>query len=438
MRLNSAARQAPPHGTFGGIHVQDLFPIAPHEIERVSIETVKSIAPRLDALAREVMAFWLPRSVDAEHGGFHGFLDREGNPAYPADKGAIQQARHLFALATWYERRETDSPVAEAAGSTFRLLVDRFRDPADDRYVFSIRRTGEVRDAAKILYAQGFVIFGLSHYGRVFHEPEALERALACFRAIDGRAHDALHGGYDEADDPAWLTGGGRKDTNTHIHLMEAFAALYEATGDRTARDRLEELVQLVSTRLRQPSGYMHQQFALDWTPIKTPSVSYGHDLETAWLLLEAERVLGERTPAVEQAAAAMGIHASAAGFDEKRGGYFDHGIPGGPVVGFEKVWWAQFEALAGLWWLFRLTGDTIHLERLLATLDWIEGPARDADHGEWYWGVMPDGALGPRGDHKGELWKTPYHNLRALVYTEDWIAKWMAAATRRQKRRFS
>lgn len=410
----------------GDHHVQTLFPFQPREIEGISIETVRTIPPRLAALINEVTAFWMPRAVDREHGGFHGFLDRAGNPAYPADKGAVQQARHLFALAAWHERRQADDSVAEAATSTFRLLVDRFRDPSDDRYAFSVRRTGEVRDAAKILYAQGFVIYGMSHYGRVFRVPEALERALACFRTIDRRAHDGIHGGYDEADDPAWLTGGGRKDTNTHIHLMEAFTALYEATGDETARLRLEELVRIVCTRLLQPSGYLHPQFDLDWAPVKAPSVSFGHDLETAWLLLEAERVLGTHDPTAERAASTMGTHASAAGFDVDRGGYFDSGVPGGAVACREKVWWAQFEALAGLWWLFRLTGDPVHLDRIHATLNWIEGPAKDPEYGEWYWGVMPDGSLGPRGDHKGELWKTPYHNLRALLYTEDWIAKWL------------
>jgi hypothetical protein len=58
----------------------------------------------------------------------------------------------------------------------------------------------------------------------------------------------------------------------------------------------------------------------------------------------------------------------------------------------------------------------------LEGTLGFIETRQRDSAHGEWFFGVNPDGSLGPRGDTKGEEWKEGYHTLRALVFLADWI----------------
>ena len=124
-----------------------------------------------------------------------------------------------------------------------------------------------------------------------------------------------------------------------------------------------------------------------------------------------------------------MACHAANYGFDAERGGYFEEGIPHGPVTGWEKLWWVQFDALPGLWWTYRLTGERLYLERLLKTLDWLQRGQRDPEFGEWYWGVRRDGTLGDNGDVKGELWKTAYHNVRALLLTEDWIGVALAQA---------
>ena len=137
---------------------------------------------------------------------------------------------------------------------------------------------------------------------------------------------------------------------------------------------------------------------------------------------MDACRALGEYPEDVLAGARAMGQHSAERGFDPERGGYFYAGLANQPPAQLEKVWWVQFEALPGLYWLYRLTGDTLHLARLERTLGWLETGGHDAEFGEWYFAVNPDGSVGQRGDHKGELWKASYHNLRALVLTEDWL----------------
>jgi mannobiose 2-epimerase len=282
-----------------------------------------------------------------------------------------------------------------------------------------------VVDGRKVLYAEGFAIYGLSTYGRVFQLPAATEYALETFRALDAR-HDPVYLGYDEHNDSGWLHTGASKGTNTHLHLMEAFIALYEASADSTVRARLEELVAVVTQKILQRNlAYAAQEFTNDWQPVGNASVSYGHDLETAWLLAEATRVLGRSDDAgILDAILIMGATSAEQGFDANQGGYFEAGIPQGSVTMTDKIWWVQSEALPSLFRLYQLTGNPIYLDRLESTLGFIENHQRDQQYPgtEWFWGITLDGQINSRGSNKGAEWKASYHNSRALTFTERWI----------------
>jgi cellobiose epimerase len=383
-----------------------------------------SFAARLEGLAAGIMDFWKTHGPDPMHGGFYGKHDRRGDPVADADKGLIQQARHLWSFSTWYARREQAAEIKAVADNTYAFIRDHFLDAKDGEYVYRVSRDGKrIVDPKKLLYAEAFAIFALSTYADVFDVTEAGERALACFRSIDRRAHDAEHLGYDQRGEPGWLAPGAEKDTNTHIHLLEAFTALYRQSRDPDVLARLDELVKVVATRIVQPSNYAHKEFRADWHVHDKPVVSYGHDLETAWLLIDALDALGRPLePQVTGVALSLGKHSADLGFDGDHGGYFEEGAPGGAPTKLEKIWWVQAEALPGLWWLYRIGKDTKYLDRLDRTLGWIESHQVDHEYGEWFWGITPDGSIGPRGDHKGEEWKAEYHALRGTLLTADWI----------------
>jgi mannobiose 2-epimerase len=382
------------------------------------------VEQRLAVLADRTATWWLQHGVDHESGGFHGTLTRDGSPTSPREKGLIQQSRHLWAMSTWHGRRAPVAEVEAAARSCHAFILEHLRDEEDGEFFFMAGPAGGVVDRKKKLYAEAFAIYGLSAYARQFGVGAARQHALDCFASIDGRAHDSAHGGYDQTEDPLSWIDGAAHGTNTHIHLMEAFTALYELTRESVVRDRLNELVDVTVRHLLQPSDYVALAFDSDWTPVGKPLVSYGHDIETVWLLMDAARALGRaEEPAVRDAARRMGAHAAERGYDADAGGYFNEGVPGGEVTDPEKIWWVQFEALAGLWWLFRLTGDIAHVHRLDRTLTWLEA-TWDPAGGEWFYGLLRDGSPGPRGENKGEEWKTSYHDLRALVFTGDWIAE--------------
>lgn len=392
-------------------------PLDPALVRRLS-----ELSARLTPLASRTAAFWIQRGPDPLFGGFHGTLDRNGNAIAPEEKGLIQQTRHLWTLSTWYERREQSAAVAELAADMYAFIRRSFL-AADGAFVFKVSRDGSrVVDSKKQLFAESYAIYALSTYGRVFGVEEATGLALRRFLSIDASRHDAVFGGYDQSGDPGFLSAGAEKDTNTHLHLMEAFTALYEATADARVSARLNELVELFAERLLQPAGHVPAEFSRDWTPFGAPRVSYGHDLETAWLLLEAARVLGRSADtSLRSAALVMAAHSAARGFDAATGAYFEAGVPNGAVNDFDRIWWVQFEALEGLWWAYDVSGEGGYLDRLERTLGWIE-ESEDLPAGEWFATTNANGtAVG--ADYKGDEWKESYHPVRSLVFLQDWIA---------------
>jgi mannobiose 2-epimerase len=386
------------------------------------VARLDALSARLAPLASRAFAFWVEHGPDATFGGYHGTLDRAGNPIAPENKGLVQQARQLWTLSTWYERRDPSPELRALAERQYDFLAQHFVDDADGAFVLTLSRDGQqVMDGRKQMYAESFALYALATYGRVFAEPEAIELALSRFQSIDVSRHDAVFGGYDQRGDPGFKSPGAEKDTNTHLHLMEAFTALYEATGDALVGARLAELTELIAGTLRQEANYVHSEFLLDWRPFGVSAVSYGHDLETAWLLVEAARVLGRSDDAqLGAAAVAIAEHSASRGFDPTRGGYFELGVPGGAVTDFDKVWWVQFEALAGLWWAYQLGGNAIQLDRLEQTVAWIEA-AEDRPIGEWFAITNPDGSAAG-SDNKGDEYKESYHPVRALLFVQDWI----------------
>jgi mannobiose 2-epimerase len=400
------------------------------------VSRLRSLQLRLDALADELIRFWKLHGPDREHGGFHGWNERTGRPLPDADKGLVQQARHLWTFSTWYERREPKPEVRALADGLYAFLSASFQD-TDGELVYRVSRDGKrVVNAQKQLYAESFAIFALSTYARVFGVDDARRCALGCFRALDARLHDDELGGYDQRNDPGWLSPGAEKETNTHLHVLEALTALARATDDPLVVARLDELVQVMARRMVQPAGYTHKEFFRDFRLHGPPAVSYGHDLETSWLLLDALNALGTKDAELVAIARRLGECAAEWGFDREAGGYFEEGPPGGAATKLEKIWWVQAEAVPALWWLYRLSSDRTHLDRLERTLTWIETRQRDAEHGEWFWGILPDGSVGARGDQKGEEWKASYHGVRGMLFTSDWIAQALAERSESPRQR--
>ena len=154
----------------------------------------------------------------------------------------------------------------------------------------------------------------------------------------------------------------------------------------------------------------------LDWRMIETPAnlrASYGHDVECAWLVLDAGRALGLPSALHRSWAEALCGYSLKYGYDRKHGGFFYTGPPGKPADDTKKEWWVEAEALVSMLELYRLTGKDEYYAPFAQTLDFVE-KFQVAREGSWWATRNADGS--PKVNQRSSPWQGAYHNGRAML----------------------
>ena len=387
------------------------------------VGTLETLRNELRAeLTQRILPYWMDRPVDRTHGGFLGLVTWDGVVHEDASKGGIVNARILWTFSAAHrvlgkaEYRATADRAAE-------YFEQHFMDPEHGGIFWMVDAEGQPLDTRKHIYAQAFAIYGLAEHFRATGDERSLARAQELFRLVEENGHDPVHGGYQEAFDRAWAPledvrlseadADERKSMNTHLHLLEAYTNLLRAWPDRQVAERLRELIGLFLDHIIR-GGHVCAFFDDDWTP-KSDLRSYGHDIETSWLLMEAAKVLGD--PALRERVRAASLRIADATLAEGMdydGGIFNHSGPGG-VVDTNKDWWPQMEATVGFVNAYAETGRDDYLEAAWAAWKFAQRYLLDHEHGEWHWGVTRAGNVRP-GHEKVGPWKGPYHNGRACL----------------------
>ncbi len=382
-----------------------------------------SIAAELE---ENLLPFWRHRCVDAEHGGFIGEMSNDGRVRREAPKGLILNARILWSFSAAY-RRLGDARDLALAQRAFRYLLVRFSDQQHGGFRWRLDATGQPIDATKKIYGQAFCIYALSEYHLATGAPEALAAARATFDLIELHAHDVDHGGYVEALTDDWLPAAdlrlshkdldAPKSMNNHLHVLEAYTNLHRVWPDATVAARLGELIDLFDRYIvgRTSAGcHLHHFFDEAWN-VLSQEYSFGHDIEAAWLLVEAAEVLGDeaRLERVGTMGEALARTVLAQALDEEGGLVYEG--RSGEIIDRNREWWCQAEAVVGFWQAHTSTGDEVFAEAAGRFWRFIERRVVDRQGGEWFWRVFPDGSV-DESEPKVSEWKGPYHNMRMCL----------------------
>jgi mannobiose 2-epimerase len=204
---------------------------------------------------------------------------------------------------------------------------------------------------------------------------------------------------------------------NAHIHMLEAVTALARVDDRPVVRERLRELLQIVRDRIAVTPGALNLFLTRDWRAIPGHD-SFGHDVETAYLLVEAAEALGEAELERTWPVARLLVdHALDWGWDGENGGFYDKGESFGAVLDTTKIWWTQAEGLNALLLLHRKYGtETDRYGRaFLKQWEFIENHQIDPVHGGWFGETTAEGELIGEG-RKATPWKANYHTGRALM----------------------
>jgi mannobiose 2-epimerase len=400
------------------------------------------------SLHDDVLRAWYPKAVDVDSGGFLTQFDWRFVPTGNQEKMIVTQSRHVWTTARASQFFPADTVFLPAARHGFLFLRDRMWDREKGGFYWLVTRGGMPKEDApgrivKQAYGTAFGIYALAGYYDVSHDARALSLAQDAFHWLDSHAHDPVNGGYFNymERDGTPLRSGYRndppKDQNSSIHLLEAFTELYHVWPDPVLRARLAEMLSLIRDRMRTDPGYLRLFFTPEWVPVSfadssdsvrranhfNDHVSFGHDVETAYLMLEASEALGIRNDSTtERYAKQMLDHALRNGWDSAVGGFYDEGYyfkdkPGITITYATKNWWAQAEGLNTLLLMADRYGeDPLHYEeRFYTQWSYIDHFLIDHEYGGWYAGGL-DKEPDKRTELKGQIWKACYHESRAMM----------------------
>lgn len=380
-------------------------------------------------LMENILPFWYPQTVDREKGGYQLNHDIQGRFKGPANKSLVVQARCVWFFAHLFREGYGTRDHLDAARIGFEFLRDHMWDNQFGGFYWEVDAAGDAFVLPdKHLYGQSFALYAISEYYLASGNEEALRLARKLFGILEYITYDTRFGGYLESFRRDWSiqpTAGQSymgaphdvKLMNTHLHLMEAFTTYLIASQDPTARQRLIELIFIQSnTVLRKRLGACTDRYSRNWTPVRDAAferVSYGHDLENIWLLMDACAAAGIPDSPLMNFFASLFDYSYQYGYDRNKGGFYYTGPFNGPANQRNKDWWVQAEALVSSLRMWKQTGEKVYDEVFRLTLDWVNRYQVDWEHGDWFSDIAENGA--PSGD-KANAWKGPYHNGRAMM----------------------
>jgi mannobiose 2-epimerase len=388
-------------------------------------ETCKQLAARTEKeLLNNILPFWLAQAPDQDRGGFWARISPDLQTRTRTPKGLVLSSRILWAFSA-ASRYYQNGAYLEMADRAFQEITTRFLDQVYGGMFWMLDEHGAPLEANKKIYGQAFAIYSLVEYYFASKNPAALQHALALHELIEKHHYDASYSGYLETTKRDWSATdelrlsdvdlNEKKSMNSHLHMLEAYTQLYRAWPNIALRGRLVGLVNNFIDHIIDPNSH-HLILFFDerWQP-KSKRISFGHDIETSWMLDEAAGVLADPilvrkcnriTVAMANVVLNEGMNSDGGVLYEKtEAGELDRDVH----------WWVQAEAVVGFTNAFQNSGQQEFLRAASRAWDFIEAYLVDHTYGEWFYKVnndkTPDATM-----NKVSEWKCPYHNTRACL----------------------
>jgi mannobiose 2-epimerase len=368
-----------------------------------------------------IAPFWLQRAPDQKHGGFHGWITNDLQIDEQAEKGIILNSRIMWTFSRAH-RLYQEPAFQQTAKRAYDYLTQHFLDPQAGGVYWTVDYSGKPVDKRKRVYAQAFALFAFTEYFVASGERAALDQAFELFYLLESYCRDRENDGYFETFERDWTLAGDqrlsevdrdeKKSMNAHLHVLEAYANLAEATGSEQVKERLRAVIEIFLTRIIRPRGTHLQMFFDEEWQSKSDHISFGHDIEASWLLCEAAAVLADVDLLARVETASLKIAGAVydQAVDVDGGLLYEANATG--IIDTEKHWWAQTEAVVGFVNAYELSGDEKFLIAAQRGWQFIARYLIDRKYGEWFWKTSRAGEPALELP-KLSQWKCPYHNGR-------------------------
>lgn len=316
------------------------------EVETGMQDIAETVARCARWLRESALPLWASRGFDAGRGAFEEQLAFSGAPVTNVARRVMVQARQTSVYASAALSGRYPQGAALALRAARAMIATYLAADGARGWAFSADRAGRIVDAKRDLYAHAFVLLGLAWATRLERDPMFEAATTATLEMLDEAFADPINGGYWDC----LPRSGVLRRQNPHMHLFEAFIALYETTRRDEVLARCRRLREFALARFIDPAtGALRECFDDRWAVHPKPgagSVEPGHLFEWAWLLRRYQAASGQDQSG--PAAALIGM-AARNGLDAASGRIFDEIGEDGQVRAASSRSWPHAEALKAL-----------------------------------------------------------------------------------------
>ena len=369
-----------------------------------------------------ILNYWMSHTLDEINGGFYGKIDNDNNIHTNAPKGSVLNSRILWTFSAAYNLTKEEQYL-KIADRAYHYIINHFVDKQYGGVYWTVNHKGEPLDTKKQIYALSFLQYACSEYYKCNTSGEVKQLAIDLYNLIEKYSFDKERTGYLEAFSGDWQEikdlrlsakdANEKKTMNTHLHILEAYTNLYHIWPHATLKNHITLLIKNFTDHIiNKETNHLHSFFDENWNS-KGDIISYGHDIEAAWLLSDAAKIIKDKIIIEEIKTIAVKMaDAVAEGLDKDGGLWYEK--ENGHLVE-EKHSWPQAEAMIGFYNAWEISNDYKYLSQSKNSWIFVKQNILDKNNKEWFWGVTKDNKP-IAGEDKVGLWKCPYHNSRACI----------------------
>lgn len=369
-------------------------------------------------LTKKIVPFW-SNLKDEEFGGFYGYMNYNLKLDKKAVKGCILNSRIMWFYANAYLTLNEES-LLDYAKHAYEFMKTYCLDKENGGIYWSLNHDGSIFDDTKHTYNQAFAIYALSSYYDATKDEEALNLAFVLMDLIETKCTDdvgyleAFNRKFEPVDNEKLSENGviAHKTMNTLLHVLEAYTECYRVSKNQRVKERLYFMLDVIADKVYNKE--LHRQevfFDANYNSILDLH-SYGHDIETAWLVDRTLEILNDQDYTNKLLPITKDLTNQI-----YKVAYENHSLLNERdrnEVNHSRIWWVQAEAVVGFLNGYQQDNKQVrYLRAAQDILDFILTKLVDQRPGsEWYWEVDKDGKPYSKKPIV-EPWKCPYHNGR-------------------------
>ena len=377
-------------------------------------------------------------AADVDGGGFWA-LDDSGHPDTARPKELWVNARlvHCFALGSLLGHPGGTALVGHGLDG----LRQVFHDPDHGGWFWT------TADPRKQTYGHAFVLLAACSAAQAGFDTADLIAEVTGLLAT--QFFEPEQNLYIQGRSADWTVSEDYRGQNPNMHLVEAFMAAAEATGDRGYLGRALPIATRIIGEFAAADGWrIPEHFTASWQPqpefhrdqprdiLRPYGYTPGHALEWARLLIQLQAQLraplGEGHDWMLDAAGHLFTRAVADGWDPTHTGFvYTVDGDGAPVVA-DRFHWVATEAIGAAAYLFRATGDPAYDRWYRTFWDHAALFLIDRRDGSWHH------ELDPANHPAHTTWPGKpdlYHALQATLFAQTPLSAGLAAALASQDR---